>query len=294
MDLAPASWTNYESVVRRWLKPRLGSVPLRRLTNRQLEGVYREAQNSGLKKSSAKKIHVVASSALGDALRWDLIERNPAATARSPADTPQDTRIMTTDEIGRMLAHAASDPAWHTYLYVLLTSGARRGEVCALRWRDVDLDDQRITIRATAHDDGFLRETKTKKTRTFGLGDTTIGLLRQHLARGEAAGGPMTGERFVFSPRPGNTEFFKPHSMSKRIARMRSELGIEDLKLHGLRHSATSYLINGGTDRKTTADRGGWTRMTTLDRYTGSIDRNDRDAAALIDSIVAGTVTEDQ
>jgi integrase len=286
-NLARGSWVSYEAMVRNWLKPHLGAVPLGEVTARQLEGVYRRAKLAGLKGSSANKIHVVASSALSDAHRWELIDKNPAAITKPPTQNRPDTGTPETAELLTLL-DAASDLGWETYLQVLAASGARRGEACALRWRSVDWETRSIFICASVHDDGSITDTKNHQVRTVPLDDDTIDILREHHARCvQAAGGPMSPDAFVFSPRPGNTEPFKPHSMTQRFRRETKQLGLDGVKLHGLRHYVGSHLINQGVDVQTVTRRLGHNRnSTTLDLYAHDVGRGDREAADVIGGLL--------
>jgi integrase len=152
----------------------------------------------------------------------------------------------------------------------------------------VDFEQRSIFICANAHDDGSITDTKNHQVRTVPLDDGTLNALREHLARCvEVAGGPLSPDAFVFSPRPGNTEPFKPNSMSQRFRREATRLGIAGVKLHGLRHFVGSHLINQGVDVQNVTRRLGHQRnSTTLDLYTHDVGRGDREAANVIGELL--------
>jgi integrase len=130
-------------------------------------------------------------------MRWDWIWANPAAAANKPAAEPTEMRPPTPAQIHALLAHAAANPAFHLFLVLAATTGARRGELLALRWADIDLAQGSISIQRALVEGPTgptLAPTKTRRphhleldTRTWhSYAPTTTGFTERHPARSSA------------------------------------------------------------------------------------------------------------
>ena len=171
-----------------------------------------------------------------------------------------------------------------------MTTGVRRGELCAIRWSSVDLDEGRETIwlrRAIRRDpdrrwvEGDL---KTHQQRRIALDAETVEVLREHIercrARATRSAFELPDDAFLFSGSPDGSTFATPDSVTQRYDRMVTRLGI-DTTLHKLRHYSATELIAAGVDPRTVAGRlghgGGGT--TTLRTYTAWVSESDQRAA---------------
>src|SRR5262249_771555 len=157
--------------------------------------------------------------------------------------------------------------------FVAATTGARRGELAALRWRDIDLQAGTLAIRANMTIGRMLKDTKTHQNRIVALDEETIAVLGSHRDRAEAlcsaVGAELEGERFVLTARPGSDARLDPAAVTRRFIRLCKRLNIQGVRLHDLRHFAGSQLIAAGVDIKTVQTRLGHSRpSTTLDVYT--------------------------
>jgi hypothetical protein len=173
-------------------------------------------------------------------------------------------------------------------VWLTMTTGARRGEVCALRWSQVDLAAGVVTLSRAIAQDGVHREekdTKTHQHRRVVLDPETVVALTEHWNRccERAAVGGVTLERnaYVFSLVPDASMHLVPSSVSQRYARLARRLGI-DTHLHSLRHYSATELIAAGVDVRTVAGRlghgGGGT--TTLRVYAAWLAEADQRASA--------------
>jgi integrase len=137
-----------------------------------------------LSPATVRRVHVVLRRALGQAKRWGWLVNNPAADA-SPGRISR-TEVSPPDPSGvsRLLALADEhEPEFGVFLRLAASTGARRGELCALRWRDVDLDDRTVLISRSIVDgpDGYVeKETKTHAARRIALGDSMVEALGAH------------------------------------------------------------------------------------------------------------------
>jgi len=150
-------------------KPALGRVKLRNLSAMHLQRLYRDKLDAGLSPSTIQKMHHVIHKSLSQAVRWDLIARNPADAVKAPRPAPEEMRPLSSEEAKRLLEATHGDRL--EALYVLaVTTGMRRGELLGLKWSDVDLENSRLSIRRTLTRTGngkrvALSDPKTRKSR---------------------------------------------------------------------------------------------------------------------------------
>lgn len=122
-------------------------------------------------------------------------------------------------------------------------TGMRRGELCALRWSDIDLEAGTMEVaRSVVVVPGGLAEKtpKTGRTRSVALDAVAVALLRHHYARTVSviteARGQLAPDAFVFSPVTDCTAPFRPDNVTSFFIRVRNEVGAKTVKLHDLRH----------------------------------------------------------
>ena len=144
------------SLMRCHLLPHLRHVPVTRLTAADIDDVYAHLLRRGgredwpLSPATVHRVHVVLHRALNQAVRWEWIWLNPAALASPPRVEPADIRPPSVDQIRRLLeAVRQEDIEFFTYLYLAVTTGARRGQLLAMRWSDVDFDHRRSASPAS-------------------------------------------------------------------------------------------------------------------------------------------------
>jgi integrase len=173
-------------------------------------------------------------------------------------------------------------------VWLTMTTGARRGELCGLRWSHVDLPNSVLTIRRAIAQHGTERQekdTKTHQQRRLALDPETVKALSEHWercsARCEALGLTLPRDAFVFSLAPDGSEHLVPSSVTQRYSRLAARLGI-DTDLHSLRHCSATELIAAGVDVRTVAGRLGHSGggVTTLWVYAAWLAEADQRASA--------------
>lgn len=284
------------------LRPRL----VHELRTVDFDELYKQLRRT-LSPGSVRRTHVVARAALQQAMRWELILRNPAALAE-PGD-PDEGEVVPPSiaELGRLLdaaergivrgQRARPTPEVAVFLVVAAVTGARRGAICALRWTDLDLE--RGVIRfprvITVGDDGPVERTASRSKRSAkiaALDPVTTAALAQHRltmeARAIELGVEVAPDAFVFSDDPAGRQPWRPDSTSRKFRRARELAGLPDtVRLHDLRHFMATLALAGGIDPKTVATRGGWRQAATmLDRYAHVLEPVDRRAADLLGEAV--------
>lgn len=246
----------------------------------------------GLGDSTIRGIHWVLSGALDRAVRWNWISVNPARLAEKPPMPAADPRPPSSIDAARLVDRAARlEPDWGVFVWVAMTTGARRGEMCALRWIDVDLDKRVLDIRrAIGKGKGgklVEKDTKTHQHRRVVLDPETVEVLSgqwQRLRkRTRALGVDHAGSAHIFSLAPDGSTPLKPGSVSQRFDRMAESLGI-DASLKSLRQYSATELLSAGVPLRAVAGRLGHGSggATTLRSYGAWLAEADQRAAVTL------------
>lgn len=240
-----------------------------------------------LKPSSIRQIHWILNGAFERAERWRWIGRNPMDAVDPPALPKPDPRPPTVAQAVRIFKEAWKDPDWGLLVWLAVTTGVRRGELCALRWERVDLDAGVMVVRKAIAQEGsrtWETDTKTHQQRRISLDPETVTLLRGYRAlvdeRLDSLDAKLSEDAFLFSRSPDHSTWLKPDSVSQRYDRMCARLGY-DMSIKELRHYSATELISAGVDVRTVAGRlghsGGGT--TTLRVYAAWRAETDQRAA---------------
>jgi integrase len=209
-DGAPNTLTLYRGYVRNHISPFLGHLKVGQVDADILDSFYAELRRcrkhcSGrrqtehrtpcphdcdqrcrphacrpLGRTTVRHMHFILSGAFKKAVRWRWISVSPIGQAEPPAAPTPNPEPPTPDEAARILNEAWRDPAWSGLLWVAMTTGARRGELCAIRRSSLNLDPGRETVwlrRAIRKDDGgnlVEAELKTHQQRRIALDPETV------------------------------------------------------------------------------------------------------------------------
>ena len=288
----------YEGYIRLHVLPALGGVPLRKLGVADLERWYAALREKGLAPASIRKAHTIVRAALAQAVRWGWAPANVAALARPPLVPKAVIATPKPDGVRRMLTVAREhDPELAVYLHLAAVTGARPGEMCGLRWGDVDVErgEVRIVRRIVrVQPEPKVQDlTKTGKTRRIPLDPTVlqvlVGYRTDREAVAAACGMVLSAEAYVFSDTVDGSGFWRPDSTSRRFRQLRIDHRLDNVSLYSLRHQAATTMIDHGIDAKTVSERLGNSVATVLGTYTRARTDADRDAANLLGSLYADT-----
>ena len=137
----------YSRMISRNVKPELGDIRLDRLTVRHLDTFYGSLRGRGLSASSVRRHHALLHAALEQAVRWELLSRNPAGPATQPRVVAATISAPSDEQVVDLIAEAEQrDPALAAAIVLASITGARRGELAALRWPDIDLRARSLRI----------------------------------------------------------------------------------------------------------------------------------------------------
>ncbi len=250
--LRPRTQELYASLIRRHIKPILGSRSLTGLTVIQLQCIIDEALEKGMTANNAFLVKTVLMSALTNAMREDLVVRNVARLLMLPPLEPRSFQPWTVQEVARFLAAVKTIRLYPVFL-ILCLYGPRRGEVLGLRWSDVDWDHHVLHIRQQlVRQKGGLRgaplKTKASK-RDLPLLVQVRDALNQYQADTEALGIRATGpDDLIF--RKDNGRPLSPEDLNILFHSLLRKTAIRRIHLHGLRHTAATLLKDAGVPDK--------------------------------------------
>jgi integrase len=291
--------------VDRYVLPRLGKLKVVKIRASDLDLVYVELLRGGgmggkpLAPATVRKIHNDLSAALEQAVRWEWIATNPAARVDTRSRFAGSTHRINPPnpaEVARLLAAASDvDHDFGAWLHIAAATGARRGEVCALRWSDIDLDAGTVTVeRSIALGDVVVEKTtKTGNRRRISLSDASVASLRAHrrrcAQRALACGASLNPNAYLFSLEVDGSTPWRPDLPTHRFVRLRKSLGLDHVRLHDLRHFSVTQLLAAGVDLATVAARHGHAGggRTTLAVYGHLVESADRSAAEALAAILA-------
>lgn len=293
--LAPTTLDGYRRKAT-LLSPEILDLPIAQITPLHLDREWRRLLDSGgrhrktkaARPLSAKTVRHVAgvvSSALARAVKWRLIPSNPASESEPPVPQEHMAAALTPQQVELLIAAATPWPM-ATFLTIAAATGARRGELLALRWSDIQ-EGHILVARAMSQVQGdlFLGKTKNRKSRAIVLPPSAVAALEKHRAEQNAF-------RKQFGPdyQPGDLVFcrpdgspLKPDSVSSAISALFTRLRLPKPKgaaLHLLRHTHTSQLLAAGADLTAVSKRLGHSSpLMTAKVYAHVIPGRDREAA---------------
>lgn len=293
---SPTTIRGYRDKVRR-LSAVLGRIRLAKLSAADLDRAYARWLAEGLSPMTVHGLHAVLSASLRQAVKWGTIRSAVTERASPPPLTVKPAVAADPQVIQRLIAGAESrSPALAAAITVGALTGARRGELCGLRWGDLDAAASVLHIRRAVkhgldHRQVVVGETKTHQERRVSLDAAAVAALAMHRARAEewgaAVGVTVDAASYMLTLDPTGRDPWKPDSLSQAFRRLCDSVGVTGLRFHDLRHFSASMLIGAGFDPRTVAGRLGHADPAlTLRIYAGAIEARDRAAADAIGAIL--------
>ena len=230
--------TGYTDAYSHWLKEPIGHKRANSITTAELDTAFDRMRRAGLSRSRMNNARALLSGAFKWGKRHRKVTSNPVDGFQLPTGThtPRHTTTPELDELLRLLATADQhDEILAPVLKLAASTGLRRGELSGLRRDRLHLDRQELIVDTAINDAGGIvveKQTKTRSSRTVSLDEATVDLLRQHLAamdtRAAAYGASVASDGFVFSLDPTCSTPLRPELLTRRMRRLRNELGATD------------------------------------------------------------------
>lgn len=285
----PGTLSIYEGLIRVHVKPHLGGVALSKLAPAHVQGLLGALEREGVSPRLRQMVRSVLNVALKQAVRLEIIRRNPVAAVDRPRAPKPEIRPLNVAECRKLLETAKGDRLEALYV-VALSTGLRQGEILGLRWGDVDLAERALQVRRTLIADGStgqleLAEPKTAKSRRrVDLPGFAVAALAAHRA---ALGAVPLPDRLVFTDTEGNP-LRKSNLLRRSFKPLLARAGLaQATRFHDLRHSAASLLLVQGVHPKIVQERLGHSTIAlTLDTYSHVLKGLGAEAASKLDAIL--------
>jgi integrase len=299
-EVSPKTLERYDEIVRNFLIPALGNLALTKLAPSHIQKAYNEwatggrldGKSGGLSPQTRRHIHRILRTALSRAVEQQVIARNPADVfkKRLPKVERRELVTLTADQSAQLLEAIAHSRVYWPVLLALAT-GMRRGEVLAVRWKNVDLEAGTLRVMESLEQTKTAIRFKAPKSgrhRAITLPGYAVEELRR-LKREQAEallalGVRQTSNTLLCCRADG--EPHQPLSLTYEFARFMGRLkDLPRVRFHDLRHSHATQLLASGVHPKIASERLGHASVgITLDLYSHVTDTMQTEAAVKLDS----------
>lgn len=304
--ISPATYEFYKLKIDSLIIPALGHLKLKDINPshiqkfiNQLASAPKEKRSgvpveSGetLSPSTVRRYLTVLQSIFKLAVKLGLISDSPAKVERLTLPKAQAPKIeiFTKQEAAQMLeALENEDLQFQTLIQLAIFTGARRGELCALKFSDIDFEQQKITIERAAYKiKGQPLATKPPKdyeTRTVTINDSCIELLKllkaEKIETAQRLGSQWIEGNWIFTQ--WNGEMMNPMTPTKQFSKFLAKNGLKHRKFHSLRHTSATLLLYAGVNIKQVQGRLGHGDIETTNKYLHLIEEADVEAANKLD-----------
>lgn len=259
--------------------------------------LLRRGVNAGrpLSAQSVPHVHALIRRLLNYVLKWGWVLSNPATNATPPSVRKPRLSVPSVDTVTRIIDFAhEQNPEIGCFFRLAAMTGARRGELCAIRWRDIDKSGV-VTIKHSIVDgrvdELLVNDTKTHSSRKVSIDAVTLKILNEHHVRCEVRAKQqnrrLSRNEFVFASSVDSLVPLRPHRVSLTFRRLCHTMGLECVRLHDLQHFAATQMLVSGIPVKTVAGRLGHANVaTTLNVYAHALESADLQAAEILSQIM--------
>lgn len=303
--LSPNTLVFYKSVIETLIKPSLGHLKLNAvkpihaqqfIQMLQGDGIRNDGRGERLSAATVKRYFTVLKSIFAKAYKLDLIDRNPTDTAKldlPEVDEPE-IKIFTAEEAQYMLSCLETEETmFQVLIHLAIVTGMRRGELCALKWSNIDLKQGLVIVKQSNYkltgEEIKTKKPKNKKSREIVIPDYLKELLRKHhleqMQNSMRLGDKWHGDGWIFTQ--WNGEPMNPQTPTKQFAKFLARHNIPHRKFHSLRHTSATLLLSSGTNIKNVASRLGHSQLSTTNRYVHALRDADERAASTFETLFA-------
>ena len=289
-QLKPSSYQTYAGIYHRYLKDGLGCLELTMIAPAHIQGLIQQLRHQELSMATIKGVFRLLSSAMRSALDDGLIRKNPCAKIRLRNDDVHEQRVLTRKEQEHVQQIAIKEE--ETPVLLGLSTGMRLGEICALKWSDINWEENTVSVRRTVQrirceKGGDSNKTMLSVNSPKSAGSYRVlplpGFIADELNRSERKSGYVFGT----DDQPAD-----PRTIQRRLHRLLSDTGMHGIHVHTLRHSFATRLIELGVDIKTlSALLGHSSAKMTLDCYGHSLMDQQRHAIEKLSQCAFGAIS---
>lgn len=284
----PRTHARYAELLRLHVLPYVGSLELKKLKPLHLERLLTKGREKGLSERTLLHVFRVVHTALGQAVKWQLVDRNIAQAVQPPKPEKNEMDAVSPEEVARIL-EAARGSELEIPVAIALGTGMRLGEILGLRWGDIDFEDESLSVRQALQVDRTFGTPKSYRSRRIiPLPKFLVKTLKAHRklqSELRLVAGSAWQDLDLVSTRSDGSPM-DPRRVSRLFTRLAKENGF-DFTFHGLRHAYASLMLASGVDLKVTSDLLGHSTIgITADLYTHVTERLHRDAARKLDRLL--------
>jgi integrase len=303
--VSPKTHERYTQICQKNIAPLLGAIPLAKLRPEQISEAYAKALASGrlkggggLSPRTVRQMHAILKSALSEAVKWEILVRNPASAVRGPEVGRAVMRTYDLEQTAELIEAVRGRRIFIPTLLAVL-GGLRRGEIAALRWRDIDLAAAQLAIVQSAEQTKTgvrYKEPKSGRGRTVALSATLVTELRAHRVQQAQellqVGKRLSDDDLVVTQADGSP--LRPHSLGQEWVRFLARYGaLPRIRFHDLRHAHATHLLASGVHPKVASERLGHSKVAiTLDLYSHVLPNMQADAATIVDGALRAALNK--
>ena len=269
--LKPKTASGYQTIMESRLIPYFGDMLLRNITPLDIRSWLsslerKDGSEKDLSRNSAGVWFRTLSAILGKAYEWELIDENPCKRVKTPAKPQSEVNALQLEDFKRIIEKLPNyeDNRARLFVRLVLNTGIREAEAAGLEWRDIDFDNQQISIKRTSQyipGKGMVETTPKSKTsiRTIPISETLVAELREYKLWQDEQ---IKSIEDLYEGQNGNrTRLFTTwtgapifdSTLRGWLKKFLAWCDVPKVTVHGLRHTFASILITDGTDPRTAA-----------------------------------------
>ena len=293
--LRESTINGYRNMIEHQIKRFIGDKQLAYLTTADLQKFYNKIKKDGraiehpihgkeLSNSMVRKVHMILHQALNLAVRERLIVRNPTIGTTIPKKSYTEKQVLCDSQLDKFMDAIKREQYWYDFFYVEIMTGLRRGEICGIKWSDINFTEGTLSIRrsVTTKVGGGLMigETKTNAgERKIILPPSVLTLLREKQSDAIC--------EWVFPHYMNPSDPLHPDAAYRKLKTLLKSVELPLIRFHDLRHTFATHAMQGGVDAKTLAGILGHTDASfTLDTYTHVTSDMQRNASAVVNNMM--------
>ena len=265
----------------------------------KLQSGRKDGKEGGLAPASVKQMHAILHRALKTAVQLKVITNNPANAAEAPEPSARknEMRFLTIEQVRQLLKHAGETSTYYPIYQLAIFTGLRRGELLALRWSDVNLDNRTASIRQTlteTYDGDLIKQPPKTRSgiRTVALSHEVIKLLRSHRVqqteRRLKLGAARADENLIVTTNVGG--YVNPSNLHRHFKKLLKRAQLPQVRFHDLRHTHATLMLQQGEHPKVVSERLGHNNIQiTLDTYSHALPNIQKEAADRLDETILGS-----
>ena len=285
VSVKPSTLGGYKSMLNSSLVPFFGPMQLASIRATDVQRYIAERMGTGLKPATVQKAVILLKTMLKHAVEWDYLRTNPAQNVKPPRRDHVEMEFFTPDEIRVFLD--ATEPRWYPLFFTAIFTGMRLGELLALQWSDIDWHGGTIRVRRSVYRGQFQDPKSKRSVRTLGMSPRLAAVLLDHKLNA-----PWSENDLVFCTADGG--IIDQANLRHRVFEPTlTAAGLHKMRIHDLRHTFASLLINQGENLKYVQQQLGHASITTtVDRYGHLMPDAHVGASLRLDATVFGEAPE--